>query len=107
DTQRIRFTDSAVYVNANGLASYVMGPWFINGGNGGVFMNWPSVQNVQAQIPLAAAAATTKRTTGLGAIGLWVNGVAIFNALDGGSFSITSNADQGGGGVAKSSMHVS
>ena len=107
DTQRVRYTGSGVYVNANGLGSYVMGPWFADGANGGVFQNWPSSQNVQALIPLAPAVATTKQNTGLGAIGLWVNGVAIFNGLDGASFSNATQADAGGGGVRKSSIHVS
>lgn len=107
DTQSISFSDSTVYVTANNLASYVMGPWFIDANNGGVFMNFPSAQNNRAQIPRSPAAATAKRNTGLGAIGLWVNGVAVFNALDGASYSNAARNDMGGGGVRLSSIHVS
>ena len=107
DTQRIRYTPSTVYVNANGLGSYIMGPWFTDANNGGVFQNWPTGQNVQAQFPLIPAPAATKRNTGLGPIGLWVNGVAIFNGLDGASWSASRGADIGGGGVRPSSMQVS
>jgi uncharacterized protein (TIGR03437 family) len=107
DTQSINFTDSTVYVTANNLGSYMMGPWFIDGNNGGVFMNFPSVQNNRAQIPRSPAAATIKRNTGLGAIGLWVNGVAVFNVLDGASYSNAAKNDTGGGGVRLSSIHVS
>jgi uncharacterized protein (TIGR03437 family) len=107
DTQSISYTDSSVYVAANNLGSYVMGPWFIDGGNGGVFMNFPSAQNNRAQIPRNPTAAATKRNTGLGAIGLWVNGVAVFNVLDGSSYSNAARNDLGGGGVRPSSVHVS
>jgi uncharacterized protein (TIGR03437 family) len=107
DTQNISFTDSAVYVSSNNLASYVMGPWFIDGNNGGVFMNFPSAGNNRAQIPRNPTAAANKRNTGLGAIGLWVNGVAVFNVLDGASYNNAARNDMGGGGVRLSSMHVS
>lgn len=107
DTQTISYTDSTVYVTANNLGSYTMGPWFANGANGGVFMNFPSAQNNRGQIPRTPSVATTKRNTGLGAVGLWVNGVAVFNVLDGASYSNTTRNDVGGGGVQMSSMHVS
>ena len=46
-------------------------------------------------------------TTGLGSIGMWVNGVAIFNELDGGSYSNAAGDDQGGGGVSARASHFS
>lgn len=107
DSQSISFTDSTVYLSANGLGSYTMGPWFIDGGNGGVFMNFPTAQNVRAQFPRNPSAAATKRNTTLGAIGLWVNGVAVFDGADGASYSNANRNDVGGGGVRQSSMHVS
>ena len=107
DTQTISYTDSTVYVTASNLGSYTMGPWFINAGNGGVFQNWPSAQNNRGQIPRTPAVATTKTNTGLGAVGLWVNGVAVFNVLDGASYNNTTGNDAGGGPVQMSSMHVS
>src|ERR1041385_8876093 len=42
-------------------------------------------------------AAGTKAATGMGPVGMWVNGVAIFNTLDGGSYSSAAGDDQGGG----------
>ena len=107
DTQTISYTDSTVYVTANNLGSYPMGPWFINANNGGVFPNWPSAQNNRGQIPRTPTVATTKTNTGLGAVGLWVNGVAVFNVLDGASYNNTTGADAGGGPVQPSSIHVS
>jgi uncharacterized protein (TIGR03437 family) len=108
DPQTISFTADSVYVTSNNLASYVMGPWFTDGGNnGGVFMNFPSVQNFRARLPRSPVAATTKTNTGLGAVGMWVNGVAVFNVADGASYSNAQRNDVGGGGVQPSSMHVS
>ncbi|MGH9847392.1 MAG: YHYH protein, partial [Blastocatellia bacterium] len=107
DTQRIRFSDMAVYVNTTGLASYTMGPWFDQGFSGGVFGNWASTQNYQMQISRAPTAATTKTNTGMGAVGMWVNGVPVFNVLDGASYSNAARSDAGGGRVQASAIHVS
>lgn len=105
DTQRVRFTSDAVFVNSNDLASYVMGPWFSQD-TGGVFQNWPSAQHMQAEIPRAPAAAATKSTTPGGAIGILVNGVAIFNALDQQSWSNSAKQDSGPA-ASPSAVHVS
>jgi uncharacterized protein (TIGR03437 family) len=107
DTQRIRYTDSTVYVNANGLASHIMGPWYDPAQPGGVFGNFPSAQNVQVQLPRAPATAASKRSTALGPQGIFVNGVALFNVLDGGSYSNSTGRDIGGGLVNPTAMHVS
>ncbi len=107
DSQSLSFTDSTVYLTSNGLGSYTMGPWFIDGNNGGVFPNFPTAQNVRAQFPRSPSSAATKRNTNLGAIGLWVNGVAVFDGADGASYSNSARNDVGGGGVRLSSMHVS
>jgi uncharacterized protein (TIGR03437 family) len=105
DTQRIRFTSDAVYVNSNNLASYLMGPWF-SGDAGGVFQNWPSAQRSQAQIPRAPTVPAAKRMTPGGAIGVLVNGVALFNPLDMSSYSNSAKQDNGPP-VAPSITHIS
>ena len=107
DPQTISFTDSTVYVSSNNLASYVMGPWFAGGGNGGVFNNFPSVINTRAQIPRVPSVAATKRNSGAGPVGIWVNGVAVFNAGNGATYSNAARNDAGGGPVQLSSVHVS
>ncbi len=107
DTQRIRCSDSAVYINANGLASYPMGPWFDALQPGGVFGNFPSNAAYQMQVPRAPSVPSTKTATGLGPVGLWVNGVAVFNVLDGASYSNAQAADVGGGLVSPSAILVS
>lgn len=107
DIQRLRANDTSVYVNANGLPSYTIGPWFDALQAGGVFGNFPSVQAVQMQFPRTPASASTRTNTALGAQGLWVNGVAVFNALDGASYSNARRTDAGGGIVALAARHLS
>ena len=107
DAQRVRYDASAVYVNSNNLPSYTMGPWFEATMAGGVFMNWPSSQPGVSKFPRSPAPAATKTASGMGAVGMWVNGVAIFNVLDGASYSNSAGADAGGGGVSSRATHVS
>ena len=108
EMQRVRYSATNVYVNAPGLAGgYTMGPWFDPGMTGGVFSNFPSNQNYQLQFPRSPAPASTKTATGGGTQGLWVNGVAIFNFIDGASYSTSSGADAGGGAVRATAIQVS
>lgn len=107
DVQRIRTTAANVYVNSNNLPSYVIGPWFIGGMNGGVFMNFAAAINSLVQVPRAPAVAATKTNTGLGTVGVWVNGVSIFNGADGASYRNASGDDAGGGIVQPNAIHWS
>lgn len=107
DIQRIRTTDTSIYVNSNNLPSYVIGPWFIGGMNGGVFMNFAAAINSLAQLPRTPAVAATKSNTSLGAIGVWVNGIAVFNGADGASYRNASGDDTGGGIVVANAIHWS
>jgi uncharacterized protein (TIGR03437 family) len=107
DVQRIRYSGNAVYVNSNNLPSYTIGPWFEAGMPGGVFVNWASASSRQVQIMRNPSTSTTKSPSGMGPVGMWVNGVAIFNTLDGGSYSHSAGDDQGGGGVSPRATHVS
>ncbi len=83
DIQMIAYSGSYVYLNFSGLASYIMGPWL--NPQGGQFMFWPENQQALHSIPRSPTAkpSTDKDTTSSGISGVWVNGVAIFNALDG------------------------
>jgi uncharacterized protein (TIGR03437 family) len=108
DTQRVRYSATNVYINAAGLSgSYSMGPWFDPTMSGGVFSNFPSNQSYQLQFPRSPAAASSKTATGGGTQGLWVNGVAIFNFIDGASYSNANGADAGGGTVKLTAVEVS
>lgn len=107
DIQRIRYSTGSVYVNANGLPSYTFGPWFGFQNNAGLFPNFPTSQNLIYQFPSSPAPATTLTSTGGGTCGLWVNGVAVFNFIDGASYSNSAGADQGGGIVTPGVLNVS
>lgn len=87
DVQRIRYTATDVYINANGLASYTMGPWFTN--NGGLFGFWPLSRDYQIRITRNPTAAATKTKHPGGMIGMMVNGVAIYDLGDAFSFNQT------------------
>jgi uncharacterized protein (TIGR03437 family) len=107
DIQRIRYSNSSVYVNANGLPSYTFGPWFGFQTDGGVFINFPTSQNLIYQFPSSPSPATTPTSTGGGTCGLWVNGVAVFNFIDGASYSNSAGEDEGGGIVTPAVINVS
>jgi len=74
---------------------------------GGVFMNWAAASSRLVQISRSPAAAATKSASGMGPVGMWVNGVAIFNTLDGGSYRNAVGDDQGGGMPSPRAMHLS
>ena len=107
EIQRIRTATGAVIVNTYGLPGYVFGPWFGFFNNGGVFGNFPSSQNLTFQFPATPAPATTRTSTGGGACGLWVNGVAVFNFIDGASYSNSTSVDVGGGPVTPGVLNLS
>ena len=67
-------------------------------------MNWAAAVNSLNQIPRGPEPAATKTNTGLGTIGVWVNGMAIFNAADGASYRNASADDAGGGLVAANAI---
>ncbi len=93
DVQKTGYSSIWVYVQQNpDLASYVMGPWF--NANGSVFPNLPTNQNMIFRIPRVPVQATTHSATGLGEIGLYLNGVAMFNSLDGFSYNNASGTDK-------------
>jgi hypothetical protein len=94
DTQEVRYSSDYTYINAPGLASHVMGPWFLDAAKTQVFPNYPANQNVLAKIPVTPTAAATHTQTGGGAQGLWVNGVAMFNMEDFHSWSYAAQADE-------------
>jgi hypothetical protein len=93
DVQTIQFSANYVYVTMSGLASHMMGPWFLNAAKTQDFPNLPTNQNAISRFPLSPAAATTKTATSGGAQGRWVNGVAMYNMLDFYSWSNASQAD--------------
>jgi uncharacterized protein (TIGR03437 family) len=107
EVQQIQYSTSTVYINANGLPGYTLGPWFGFQTNGGVFVNFPSSQSLLYQFPSSPAPASSLTSTGGGACGLWVNGVEVFNFMDGASYSNSAGVDEGPGDVTPGVVNVS
>lgn len=102
DIQQIRYSTNWVYINASGLASYNMGPWYLSGTT--IFGLWPANQNYLMRFPRTPTPATTFTATSLGNVGLCVNGVGIFNALDAYTYKNSTGQDamngpSGGDGI--------
>ncbi|HEX8097929.1 MAG TPA: YHYH protein, partial [Pyrinomonadaceae bacterium] len=76
DVQQVRYSDNYVYVNSTGIPSYSIGPWPGN-------PNTASNQSYVFKIPRKPTPQSgTHTSTPLGNIGVWKNGVPMFNALD-------------------------
>jgi len=94
DVETVSYSTNYVYVYASGLASHVMGPWYLDAAKTMLFPNLPTNQKVTMRFPRAPAPASTHTETTGGAMGMYVNGVAVFNMLDG--YSYTNGADRQG-----------
>lgn len=82
-----------VYIRTTGLASHVMGPWYLDANKNNLFPNYPSNTNSIYRIPRTPTVNTNKSPTTLGAAGYYVNGVAMFNCLDAFSYSNSNSRD--------------
>ena len=98
--QEISFSTNWIYIRTTGLGSHVMGPWYLNAGRTQLFPNFPKNTKTLYRFPRSSALGTppaTKTLTGLGAIGYFVDGVAMFDSRDG--FYWNGSAETGGGGT--------
>jgi hypothetical protein len=88
-----------IYVRSTGLASYNMGPWFLNVAHTMTFPNLPVNQKLLYRIPRTNAVPATKSITGGGQIGIFVDGVEMFNSWDAYYWNGTADVSGGGGGT--------
>ena len=91
--QSIRHSDNWVYIETTGLGSHVMGPWFLNEAKTQNFPNFPSNTGTTFRIPRNPAPLTNHQSTGAGAIGYFVDGVAMFDSRDTFSYQTSSQTD--------------
>lgn len=92
--QQVRYSTNWVYVNATGMPAYKVGP-FSGDGN----PNQAGNQNAIFKLPLNPTVNTgTKTPTSGGNIGIFINGVAMFDYRDGVAWNTNSNALCGGPG---------
>jgi arylsulfatase A-like enzyme len=83
-------TDDWVYLRTTGLASYTMGPWYADETRTDFFPSFPNNRAILYRIPRVPVDPTTVTVHTLtedGAVGYFVNGVAMFDTRDSFSFS--------------------
>ena len=84
----INYSASWVYLKNTGLASYVMGPW----NNPNLPKNQGTATKVY-RFPRTPVIPVAKTLTGMGVIGILVDGVSIYNTSDGFSYSVANGKD--------------
>ena len=99
DVHQVEFSTDWVYIHTTGLASHIMGPWYLNAAKTNLFPNYPSNTASKFRFPRTPTIPTTKVSTGLGATGRMVNGVSMFDCRDAFSYSNTNAADATPGGA--------
>lgn len=81
NVQQVNYTNTDVYVTCTCIPGYDVGPWAGN-------PNTPANQNFCFKITRSPQQNTgTKTATPLGHVGVWTNGVSIFNARDAFSYN--------------------
>jgi hypothetical protein len=78
----VGYSGSWVYIRSSGLASHIMGPWYLNAAHSQLFPNLPKNTAALYRLPRSSSVPGTKTLTGLGAIGYFVDGVAMFDTRD-------------------------
>jgi hypothetical protein len=80
NVQQVQYSDSDVYVTCSCIPGYDIGPW-----NGNP--NIPANQNFEFKITRSPQKGSGKIATPLGHVGVWTNGVSLFNAKDARSYN--------------------
>jgi hypothetical protein len=89
----VSYSNSWVYIKTSGLASHLMGPWYLDAAKTQLFPNLPTDTATIYRIPRTPAVPATKTNTPGGAIGYFVNGVALFDNRDTFSYSNANGRD--------------
>ena len=91
NVQTVRYSSNFVYVNTNGIPAYITGPF--QDGNPSVATSQNAIYKISLN-PIRNTGAP-RNTTG-GNIGIFINGVSLFDYRDGVSWSVNSAAEGGG-----------
>jgi arylsulfatase A-like enzyme len=105
----VAHNDNNVYVGATGLGAHIMGPWYGNPQKTQLFPNYPAGRANYFRIPRVVSVPAVKTLTSLGAIGVFVDGVSMFDSRDAFSYSNAQGSDQSGNqgdGVWNSDAYV-
>lgn len=91
--QEVYSSSNWIYVRSTGLASYTMGPWYLDSGKTTIFPNLPVDQQVLYRFPRTNSVPATKTENGGGLIGIFVDGVAMYNSWDAYTYDTTNGTD--------------
>lgn len=91
--QGVWSSSNAVYIRTSGLGAHRMGPWYLNAAKTMLFPNLPKNQAVLYRFFRTNSVPVTKTLTGLGVIGYFVDGVAMFDSRDGNYWNGTAEAN--------------
>jgi hypothetical protein len=91
NVQSVKYSANWVYVTCSGIPSYVIGPYL--DGNPSQGINENNIYKISLS-PIKNTGTPTN-TTG-GTIGVFINGVSLFDYRDGVSYNISSGTNQGG-----------
>lgn len=96
--QEVYSSSNYVYVRSTGLASYVMGAWYANAAHTIFLQQYPTNHRVLFRIPRTNSISipTKKILSGGGAVGIFVDGVAMYNNWDANFWNGTADVSQGG-----------
>ncbi len=92
----IDYSASWVYIRTTGLASCIMGPWYLNAAKTNLFPNCPCNTASVFRFPRTPSVPPTKTLFGGGNIGYFLDGVSIFDIRD--AFYWNGSADVSGSG---------
>jgi hypothetical protein len=99
DVQKVEASANWVYINTTGLTSHSMGPWYLNTAKTTIFPNLPRNLNPTDRFPRVPSVPASKTGNYLSSLGRWVNGVGLFNMLDGAFYNNGAESQDGGQGV--------
>jgi hypothetical protein len=91
--QEILSSSNWIYIRSTGLGSHVMGPWYLDAQHRREFPNLPTDQHFIFAMTRHPAAQGTDGFDHLGEIGLFVDGVRMFDANDAFSYSNRNGRD--------------
>ncbi len=82
--QEVDYSADWVYLRSTGLGFHIMGPWYLDSAKTDPFPNLPVNTQTFTRIPRTNTLTfpSSKTVTGLGAIGIFVDGVAMYNSWD-------------------------
>ena len=92
--QEVYSSTNWVYVRSTGLASYRMGPWYMDTAHTQEFPNLPVNQKLLYRFPQTNGVPVTKTANGGGQIGIFVDGVEMFNSWDAFTWDVAASADE-------------